>query len=114
MTKTKWNREVKTDTLYGKEGSPPENLSGWVPLFTSKEIGINKVKGTHFCGIDLMVFRSASGKVHVLDAYCPHMGTYLPFGGRVVGESVRCPFHAWTFNGKGECNHVPGLDCIVL
>ena len=111
MTKTKWNREIKTDTD-GKEGTPPENLTGWVPLFTSKEIGMNKVKGTHFCGIELMVFRSSSGKVHVLDAYCPHMGTYLPFGGRVVGESVRCPFHAWTFNGEGECTHVPGLDCI--
>ena len=39
----------------------------------------------------------------MLDAYCPHLGAHLAEGGRVQGESVRCPFHAWEFDGaSGE------------
>ena len=111
MTKTKWNRDIPINELYKPEDVPPENLTGWVPVLPSSAVGISQVKGAHMFGNDLLVFRTSSGKVHVLDAYCPHMGTYLPFGGKVVGDSVRCPFHGWTFNGKGECNLVPGLEC---
>ena len=59
---------------------------------------------------DLAIYRTQSGKVHVLDAFSPHMGAHLGIGGTVVGEEIRCPFHMWTFNGDGVCTSVPGLD----
>ena len=108
MTKTKWNREVTAKQLYHNCDSPLENLPGWLPILPSRDIGVNQIKATHVFGNDLMVFRSMSGVIHVLDAYCPHMGTYLPIGGKVHGNGVRCPFHGWTINGDGACAHVPG------
>ena len=41
------------------------------------------------------------------DAYCPHLGAHLGHGGKVVGDSISCPFHAWKYNGEGYCTDVP-------
>ncbi len=51
-----------------------------------------------------------------MDAFCPHLGTNLGVGGKVVDvcgqDCIRCPFHGWTFRGKdGICNKVPRLEC---
>ena len=39
--------------------------------------------------------------------HCPHLGAHLGHGGRVDGESIRCPFHAWRFGRDGRCEEVP-------
>ena len=59
-------------------------------------------------GLNLAVFRDERGEVHALDAYCPHMGANLAAGGRVKGDCLECPFHAWRFRGSdGKCTHIP-------
>jgi len=71
------------------------------------------ISGEHFA-----VFRSQSGKVSVLDAYCPHMGGNLAVGGRVKGECLECPFHGWVFDNDGMCVGIPyaekGINVIDL
>jgi nitrite reductase (NADH) small subunit len=40
-----------------------------------------------------------NGELHALNGICPHRGG--PLGqGVVQGESVVCPWHAWSFNLK--------------
>ena len=43
----------------------------------------------------------------MLDAFCPHMGAHLGFGGEVVGNSIKCPFHGWSFDREGKCQRIP-------
>ena len=62
-------------------------------------------------GLNLAVFRDERGVAHALDAYCPHMGANLGAGGRVKGNCLECPFHAWRFRGDdGKCTHIPYTD----
>ena len=58
-------------------------------------------------GQDLVLFRSESGEVALLDAFCPHLGAHLGHGGKVRGEEIDCPFHAWRFGTDGQCKAVP-------
>jgi 3-ketosteroid 9alpha-monooxygenase subunit A len=46
------------------------------------------------------------GEVHILDAYCPHMGGDLSKG-QVCGNSVVCPFHLWSWGADGVCDDIP-------
>jgi 3-ketosteroid 9alpha-monooxygenase subunit A len=57
-------------------------------------------------GTKLVVFADASGQLHVLDAYCRHMGGDLTMG-TVKGDQVACPFHDWRWGGDGRCEKIP-------
>lgn len=58
-------------------------------------------------GTKLVVFQSQdTGELHVLNAYCPHMGGNLAQG-TVKGATLACPFHDWRWSGDGRCAAVP-------
>jgi len=80
---------------------------GWFVIAFSEELAPGDVKPLRYFGQDLVLFRTESGEPKVLDAFCPHLGAHLGFGGKVEGEDIKCPFHAWKFNGAGECTDVP-------
>jgi 3-ketosteroid 9alpha-monooxygenase subunit A len=81
--------------------------TGWYLVATSAEVPVGSVTPLHVFGRDLVVFRTATGQVVVTDAHCPHMGAHLGYGGTVVGETIRCPFHLWSFATDGRCVDVP-------
>jgi 3-ketosteroid 9alpha-monooxygenase subunit A len=80
---------------------------GWFVVALSEELAIGQVLPLRYFGRKLVAFRGDDGKARVLDAYCPHLGADLGVGGTVVENSIRCPFHAWRFDGEGRCVEVP-------
>src|SRR5688500_14233183 len=69
-----------------------------------------------FFGEEMVLYRGESGKVHLVEAYCPHMGAHMAKTTtsytvldkeQVQGESIRCPFHGWRFDEKGQCDDIP-------
>jgi phenylpropionate dioxygenase-like ring-hydroxylating dioxygenase large terminal subunit len=82
--------------------------NGWFAVAFSRDLQVGEVKRIRYFDREMVLFRTREGHARVLDAYCPHLGAHLAEGGRVVGESVRCPFHAWRFDGEsGECVEIP-------
>jgi phenylpropionate dioxygenase-like ring-hydroxylating dioxygenase large terminal subunit len=41
-----------------------------------------------------------------MDARCSHLGADLGRG-RVIGESIQCPFHHWEYGASGRCTRIP-------
>ncbi|CAG2108243.1 unnamed protein product [Medioppia subpectinata] len=84
----------------------------------SRSLPLNAVKHFEMCGQQLVAFRGGSGVVHVLSAYCPHLGANLGIGGHVVTESgddcIQCPFHGWRFGGDGQCKRIPNLNGVFI
>ncbi|UCE86207.1 MAG: Rieske 2Fe-2S domain-containing protein [Deltaproteobacteria bacterium] len=81
--------------------------NGWFQVAYSDELRPGEVQRAHYFGGELVLFRGEDGRARVLDAHCPHLGAHLGHGGRVVGNAIRCPFHAWEFDGDGRCVRVP-------
>ena len=88
-------------------GLPPGIPNGWFAVAWSKDLLPGEVKRARYFDRELAIFRTRSGEAKVLDAYCAHLGAHLAEGGRVVGESLRCPFHAWRYDGDGTCVEIP-------
>lgn len=80
---------------------------GWFAVAWAGDIQPGTVMPERALGRDVVVLRTHSGRVGVLDAYCPHLGAHLGYGGEVDGEWLRCPFHAWAFDVEGRCTDVP-------
>ena len=87
--------------------------NGWYGLLYSHELARGDVVKLSLLGTDLVAFRGESGAAHVLDAFCPHLGAHLGVGGTVTGDALRCPFHAWEWDGaSGACTRVPYAERI--
>ena len=94
---------------YVIKGSLPKCYPrGWFCIGADYEFTSTPMKLDYF-GTSLVVYRGQdSGEIHVLDAYCPHMGANLAGAGSMVqGDSVICPFHHWSWGADGFCNHIP-------
>jgi phenylpropionate dioxygenase-like ring-hydroxylating dioxygenase large terminal subunit len=81
--------------------------NGWFAVAFSKDLEAGGVQRLRMFGQDLVLFRTREGVAKILDAYCPHLGSHLGEGGRVVGETIRCPFHWWQCDGDGQCVKIP-------
>lgn len=81
--------------------------TGWFQLGWSHEFPQGEVVPRHFFGQELVVYRGHSGDLHLVDAYCPHLGAHLGYGGRVEGNDLICPFHGWRFDGEGQNIDIP-------
>jgi len=57
-------------------------------------------------GRRLVAFRTDSGKLVLSQGECAHMGADLGCG-KVVGESIQCPFHGWRYGADGQCVDIP-------
>ncbi|MEM7434763.1 MAG: Rieske 2Fe-2S domain-containing protein [Myxococcota bacterium] len=85
----------------------PPIPNGWFQIASSDEVKPGEAKPLRYFGKDLVIWRSEAGELSVLDAFCPHLGAHLGHGGKVKGESIECPFHAWQFGTNGRCTAVP-------
>jgi len=85
----------------------PRYPRGWFQVAYVDEIEPGQVMPLKYFGKDFVLFRNESGELAMLDAFCPHLGAHLGYGGKVVGDSIRCPFHAWEFGASGKCTAVP-------
>nr|XP_018896278.1 PREDICTED: cholesterol 7-desaturase-like isoform X1 [Bemisia tabaci] len=82
--------------------------NGWFRILESWELGLERVKYVAALGENFAVFRKSDGKVHVVDAYCPHLGANMGIGGSVKNGCLECPFHGWQYDGEtGKCKNIP-------
>jgi 3-ketosteroid 9alpha-monooxygenase subunit A len=80
---------------------------GWFQVAYADELRPGGVVPLRYFGRDLVLFRTEQGVAHALDAFCPHLGAHLGYGGTVAADSIRCPFHGWRFDGEGQCVEAP-------
>ena len=80
---------------------------GWFRVAFAGELTPGDVKPIYYFGLELVLVCTETGTVQVFDAHCPHLGAHLGHGGCVVGETLRCPFHAWRFGLDGGCVETP-------
>ena len=80
----------------------------WMPAMLSEELPEPDCAPVRLrlLGEDLVAYRATSGRVGVLDAYCPHRNANL-FWGRNEQEGLRCVYHGWKFDADGTCVDMP-------
>ncbi|HWG03480.1 MAG TPA: Rieske 2Fe-2S domain-containing protein, partial [Beijerinckiaceae bacterium] len=80
----------------------------WQPALLSEEL--KEPDGApvrvRLLGEDLVAFRDTTGRVGLVDAFCPHRRAPLFFG-RNEECGIRCVYHGWKFDADGACVDTP-------
>lgn len=75
----------------------------WVPALLSEEVPEpdGKPVRVRLFGEDLVAFRDTSGRVGLVDEFCPHRRASLVYG-RNEGCGLRCLYHGWKIDADGK------------
>lgn len=83
----------------------------WVPVLLSRELPEPDgppVRVT-VMGEELIAFRDSAGNVGLVEPRCPHRGANLFFGRNEEG-GIRCAYHGWKFDVRGQCLEIPTME----
>jgi 5,5'-dehydrodivanillate O-demethylase len=79
----------------------------WLPVAVARELTAEKpTQVVRILGETLVLFRSKSGAVGLLEDRCPHRGASLSYG-RVEERGLACAYHGWLYDAKGDCLEAP-------
>jgi len=78
----------------------------WYIILESKEVPRGKPVGVLRMGEPLVFWRDQAGNLGCMRDLCPHRGVALSTG-KLVGDHLQCPFHAFEFDCLGEVRLVP-------
>jgi nitrite reductase/ring-hydroxylating ferredoxin subunit len=77
----------------------------WQPIAVAAEVKDLPV-AVRVLGEDLILFKSPSGRFGLVYPRCVHRGTTLYYG-KVEESGIRCGYHGWLFDDKGNCLNQP-------
>jgi 5,5'-dehydrodivanillate O-demethylase len=79
----------------------------WHPIAAGAELNDeNPTKEVRLLGENLVLFRSAAGKIGLIEPSCPHRKANLSYG-VPEQEGIRCAYHGWLFDEAGNCVDQP-------
>jgi phthalate 4,5-dioxygenase len=76
----------------------------WLPILLDREVAEpdGEPVRVSLLGEKLVAFRDTSGRIGLLDEFCPHRRTSLWLG-RNEECGLRCVYHGWKFDVNGAC-----------
>ncbi len=77
----------------------------WYGVFPTARLGRRPAAIRRF-GLPLVLYRRADGQAVAMLDRCPHRGAALSRG-RVRGDEIECPYHAFRFDPAGQCTAMP-------
>jgi phenylpropionate dioxygenase-like ring-hydroxylating dioxygenase large terminal subunit len=83
----------------------PILLNDWHPVASLDQLAERPILPVRLLGEDLVIWRSED-QIHVWRDLCIHRGSRLSLG-RSDGQTLRCPYHGWTYGVDGRCVHMP-------
>ncbi|WP_322060134.1 Rieske 2Fe-2S domain-containing protein [Paraburkholderia sp. J63] len=78
----------------------------WQPIALSRDYDPGKARRIQVLGEHFTLYRGEDGEIRLTQDRCPHRGTSLAYGW-VEGNSIRCRYHGWKFDGAGKGEDFP-------
>lgn len=80
--------------------------AAWTPVALARDLPRLCVMPVCVDGIELALWRSATGRLAAWADRCPHRGMRLSHG-FVRGEALSCIYHGWSYGSDGHCLRIP-------
>jgi len=79
----------------------------WIPAIPASKLEAGgRPYRVRLLGKNYAAFRNANGEVGIIDEFCPHRKTSMLLA-RSEGEGLRCIYHGWKLNTRGDVVEAP-------
>lgn len=78
----------------------------WYAVLDPREVPRRNPISRRLFGEDVVFWRDSLGTIRTAVDRCPHRAAAMSLG-TVEGDRIACPFHGFSFDGKGACVDVP-------
>ena len=78
----------------------------WQPVAISAGLEKGTARPLRVLSEDLTLYRSQIGNTYLVGGRCAHRCVELHLGW-VEGEEIRCMYHGWRYDGRGQCTEMP-------
>jgi 5,5'-dehydrodivanillate O-demethylase len=83
----------------------------WHPVAGVSEFDTKPIRPIRLFGEDLVLFKSTNGAYGLIERQCPHRRADLAYG-MIEADGIRCNYHGWCFDPRGECISQPFEDTV--
>jgi 5,5'-dehydrodivanillate O-demethylase len=90
----------------------PDTLAGrylrqfWTPIAVLNDVKPGRARPIQIMEEHFTYYRGESGNPYLIGFRCGHRATQLSTG-RVIGETLSCFYHGWTYDKSGQCVDQP-------
>ena len=81
----------------------------WQPVYRAQDLPAGRAMSIRIMSENFTLYRGENGTPHAVANRCAHRGTLLSTGW-VEGDTIRCFYHGWRYDGSGQCVEQPGED----
>ena len=89
-------------------------FNNWIVVGVSSSVPeVGDAKPFNLMGIPLLILRDKNNKIKVFHNVCSHRGVILVKEECKLKNTIRCPYHSWSYNFNGELiatPHVGGMN----
>ena len=89
-------------------------FNNWIVVGVSSSVPeVGDTKPFNLMGIPLLILRDKNNKIRVFHNVCSHRGMILVNEECKLKNTIRCPYHSWSYNFNGELiatPHVGGMN----
>ena len=78
----------------------------WHPVAALSELDDRYTKRVRIMGEDLVLYKTRTGELGLIQEFCPHRRASLAYG-IPTATGIRCPYHGWAFDASGHCIDQP-------
>ena len=79
----------------------------WYPVAVVDYLAVDRPNSIQVLGIDMVLWRDSSKSWRCFEDVCPHRLAPLSEGRVEADGTILCAYHAWRFNGAGDCVRIP-------
>ena len=79
----------------------------WYPVAVAAFLDSSRPHAIQLLGKDLVLWQDNSGRWHCFEDFCPHRLAPLSQGRIESDGTLLCAYHAWRFDGEGNCVSIP-------
>ncbi len=83
--------------------------SFWQPVAVACELRPGQAMQVRIFSEEFTLYRGESGAPYLVAPRCAHRGTRLDVGW-IEDECIRCMYHGWKYDGRGQCVEMPAED----